>query len=261
MKKIATIKVSFGLLSFDVGVYGLRSRQDTLKFSGLSKCCRKPVGLKKYCKSCNTIGEWKTEFKGFKTGKDTYVELSVDELNTIAKLDSKIEILYFDKIGNIPINNLDKPYFLEGLNPISNKIYNILNDNLVELGKVAVCKCVMKGNEHFAILKHDRNGLAIQYLERTTNLVIDIPKVEYSKAEKEQFKDLINNNTKVFNFDELKNVYVDNVKELIENKANGKAIKVMSKVSKELDNTQLLDTLKQMNNKKVEVVEKVEIKK
>src|SRR3990167_5145457 len=223
MKALSSISVNFGLLNMPVKVYPMRNKEDTLSFSGLSNCCHFETGLKRYCKSCVKDLSWKTELKGYKISKNTYIELNKDELESIERLDNGIEILYFSKVADIPLPLLSNPYFLE---PTANyKLYFLLNSVFAELSIIAVCRAVMKGYEHFAVLRHSKKGLELQFIEKIKN----------------------------FDFSELKPIYINKVKELIQAKAEGREIKINPVETKELKEANLLNALNSMRKKKIKI--------
>jgi|SRR3990167_439869 len=251
MKALSSISVNFGLLNMPVKVYPMRNKEDTLSFSGLSNCCHFETGLKRYCKSCVKDLSWKTELKGYKISKNTYIELNKDELESIERLHNGIEILYFSKVADIPLPLLSNPYFLE---PTANyKLYFLLNSVFAELSIIAVCRAVMKGYEHFAVLRHSKKGLELQFIEKITDLTIDLKKAEYSKDEEKQLKEIIKENIKNFDFSELKPIYINKVKELIQAKAEGREIKINPVETKELKEANLLNALNSMRKKKIKI--------
>lgn len=251
MKALTSLNLSFGLLTLPLRIYPIRdSNADNIDFVGLSNCCHSVLKAKKFCSVCSKETSWRSDLKGYKIGKQ-YIELTKEELETIEKLENGIEILYFS-CGSLPLAIFDKPYFLE---PTANyKLYDLLNNLFAELNLVAVCRSVVKGNEHFAVLRHDKKGLILQYIERVTDLNIEYKKVDYSKAEYLQLKQIIEQNLKEFDFNELKNSYADKVKKLIEQKAEGKTIDITKIETKELQESNLLEQLKAMTKQKVEKV-------
>lgn len=255
MKSLSTLNLSFGLLNLSVKVYGMRSREDKLSFSSLSDCCKSATKLQRNCSVCGKDLAWKTDTKGFKIGKNSFVELSKTELETIGRVNNGIEILYFTKASNIPMAILDKPYFLEADdNVVANKLYSLFNEVFAEQNIYAICRTTIKGSEHFAILRHDKKGIIMQYLEKVSSLAIDMKSVEQNPNESEEFKKIIKANTKDFNFSELKPIYTEKVKELIEAKAEGREIVVKDINTAELNDNKLLDTLKVMSKEKIKEV-------
>ena len=259
MKALSSLKVSYKLLNLDVKIYTMRSRDDKISFSSLSSCCKSATKLKRNCDNCKKELAWRTDLKGYKIAKDSFVELTKAELDTIDKVDNGIEILYFVKVSDIPMTILDKPYFLEAQNSISNKLYNLFSEILSLKSLVAVCRTTIKGTEHFSIIRHDKKGLIMQYIEKTTDLMIDVKKLESNKDELEQMKEIIDDDVKEFDFDGLKPIYIEKVKQLIEQKADGKTIEVKSVNSETITDTKLIDTLALMKPKKKEIKLKKEI--
>ena len=252
MKALSEVKVSYGLLNLDVKVYPLRSKEDKISFNGLSECCKNITGLKRYCKSCLKELAWKQELKGFKVGKNEYIQLTKDELDTIEKLENGIQIIKFIKSDEIDLSILDKVYLLEAVNSISKKLYSLFNNLFAELSIYALCRTIIKGSEHFSILRHNKTGLIMQYIEKIDGLTIDT-KGTYLEAEYIQLKEIIKQSIGNFNFDELKPIYATKIKELIELKAQGKTIELKEITTERLD-TNLLATLKAMSKteKKIE---------
>lgn len=249
MKALSSINLSYGLLNIPIKVYPLRdSKSDSISFSSLSDCCKKETGLKRYCKNCLMALAWKTDLKGYKIGKE-FIELSKAELETIERLDNGIEIIYFIKNASLLSALLDKPYFLE---PTANfKLYSLFNSLFAQQNISAICRFVMKGNEHFGVLRHDKNGLLLQIIEKITDLTIEYKKADYSEAESKQLKEIIESNIKDFDFSLLKNLYVEKVKRLIEAKSEGKTIDITATTTERLEEANLLDTLKAMSKQKI----------
>ena len=252
VKALNTLKISYGLLNFDVRLYSLRDKSDSLSFTSLSDCCRKETGLKRYCKAClNANLSWKTDLKGYKISKDNYIELNKSELETIERLDNGIYILNFIKADSLKPECLDKPYLLEAdsKNKINSKLYSLFNEVLSELNLYAVVRAVIKGYEHFGILRHNKEGLILQLIERINSLTIENFAVT-DKNEVNAIKGLVQENIKEFDFDSLKPIYADKVRELITAKSEGRIIEVKAN-TEVLNDTHLLDVIKLMRAKKV----------
>ena len=249
VKSLTSINLSFGLLNIPIKVYPMRdSKSDSVDFVGLSNCCHSETGLKRYCKDCQNQLEWKTDLKGYKIGKE-YIQLTKAELETIERLDNGIEILHFAN-ANVPLVILDKPYLIE---PTSNyKLYNLFVNLFAELNIIAVCRNVVKGYEHFSILRHNKDYLELQHIERVSDLSISTKDIKFSTDEKKQLKAVIETNLKDFSFAELQPVYVSRVKELIEQKAQGNTIQIREPTAtSELQEKNLLDTLKLMSKQAI----------
>lgn len=250
MKALTSINLSFGLLNIPIKIYPLRdNKTDNVDFVGLSNCCKHETGLKRYCKSCDNPLEWKTDLKGYKISKNNYVLLTKEELESIEKLENGIEILYFVNADEVNLSCLDVPYLLEAEQKNNFiKLYSLFNAVLSEQNKYAVCRAVVKGKEHFAIIRHESFGLVLQHIERISEITIKPKTFEPIKAELEQIKLIVQSNTKEFDFGNLNPIYVTKVREVIESKAQGKPIEIKAVTAEEVEGN-LLDTLKQMSRK------------
>jgi len=255
MKALSSINLFYGLLNIPIKVYPMRdSKSDSVDFVGLSDCCKTETGLKRYCKGCISQLQWKTDLKGYKIGKE-YIQITKSELETIERLENGVEVLYFTSANEISLSILDKPYLIE---PTSNyKLYNLFVNLFAELNIIAVCRTVIKGNEHFSILRHNKDYLELQHIERVNDLAINTKDVKFSADEKKQMKAVIEINLKDFSFAELKPIYVSKVKELIEQKAQGNTIEIREPtIASELQEKNLLDTLKMMRKEKKMEIER-----
>lgn len=252
MKALSSINLSYGLLNIPIKVYPMRdSKSDSVNFVGLSECCQTELKAKKSCSACGKETKWVSDLKGYKIGKE-YIQLTKAELETIERLENGIEILYFANANEVPLSVLDKPYLIE---PTSNyKLYNLFVNLFAELNILAVCRNVIKGYEHFSVLRHNKDYLELQHIERVSDLSISTKDIKFSADEKKQMKAVIETNLKDFSFAELKPIYVSKVKELIEQKAQGNTIEIREPtITSELQEKNLLDTLKLMSKQKVEV--------
>tara|TARA_Y100000310_G_scaffold343921_1_gene453939 strand:- start:27 stop:812 length:786 start_codon:yes stop_codon:yes gene_type:complete len=258
MKSLAKLKVNYKLLNFDVNLYTERDRSEYIPFKTLSECCNHETGLKRYCKGCMKESSWKTGLKGFPLSKDKVIPITADELNSIEKGESKIEIRHFCKIGDIPYKVLDKPYFLEPIDTQSSKIYTLFNNSFAELGNVAICSIILRGSENFAIMRHTQKGLELQLIQKTTDLNIAIEEQKVSADEINLVKEMIKQNLKAFSFKEMDYTYLNEVKELIKAKQNGETIQIKSKTMPKKDN--LLDSLKSIVNEKKDKKDKKKVK-
>lgn len=252
MKALTSLNLSFGMLNMPVRVYSMRdTKADSISFASLSPCCHKETGLQRYCKDCQNKLAWKTDLKGYKIGKE-FVELTKDELATIERLDNGIEIIHYTDMSSIEQNFLDKPYFIEATGNF--KLYSLFSFLFAQNNICAVAKATMKGNEHFAVLRHDKRGLVLQFIEKVTDIDISVKKGSYSEQEEKMLNTLINGSMKEFDFSSLHNTYVEKVRHLIEQKADGKTIDITAKTSTEmLDESNLLETMKAMTKQKIEV--------
>ena len=98
--------------------------------------------------------------KGFKVDKDTYVEISKDELENIA-LDSTrtIEIDEFVPKSDIDPRYLIRPYYLIPDGKVGHDAYAVIRETIRSMDKVAIGRLVLTNREHIIALEPLKNGL------------------------------------------------------------------------------------------------------
>lgn len=98
--------------------------------------------------------------KGYKVDKDTYVEVSKDELENIA-LDSNrtIEIDEFVPKADIDPRYLIRPYYLVPDGKVGHDAYAVIRETIRDLGMVAIGRLVLTSREHIIALEPLHNGL------------------------------------------------------------------------------------------------------
>ena len=98
--------------------------------------------------------------KGFKVDKDTYVEVSKDELENIALESTRtIEIDEFVPKSDIDPRYLIRPYYLVPDGKIGHDAYAVIRETIRSMGKVAIGRLVLTNREHIIALEPLNNGL------------------------------------------------------------------------------------------------------
>ena len=98
--------------------------------------------------------------KGFKVDKDTYVEVSKDELENIALESTRtIEIDEFVPKSDIDPRYLIRPYYLVPDGKIGHDAYAVIRETIRSMNKVAIGRLVLTNREHIIALEPLNNGL------------------------------------------------------------------------------------------------------
>ena len=98
--------------------------------------------------------------KGFKVDKDTYVEVSKDELDNIALESTRtIEIDEFVPKSDIDPQYLIRPYYLVPDGKIGHDAYAVIRETIRSMNKVAIGRLVLTNREHIIALEPLNNGL------------------------------------------------------------------------------------------------------
>ena len=98
--------------------------------------------------------------KGFKVDKDTYVEVSKDELENIALESTRtIEIDEFVPKSDIDPRYLIRPYYLVPDGKVGHDAYAVIRETIRSMGKVAIGRLVLTNREHIIALEPLDNGI------------------------------------------------------------------------------------------------------
>lgn len=98
--------------------------------------------------------------KGYKVDKDTYVEVSKDELENIALESTRtIEIDEFVPKSDIDPRYLIRPYYLVPDGKIGHDAYAVIRETIRSMNKVAIGRLVLTNREHIIALEPLNNGL------------------------------------------------------------------------------------------------------
>ncbi|MFW6130415.1 MAG: Ku protein [Atribacterota bacterium] len=236
MRKMTSlpIRLNIGLpITLNVSVYSIKSSKNSMYLKPLTKCCKKPRQAKYVCSGCGK--EVGNDYnRGYKTGKDSYIEISEKELETLSDLDKGFDLIGFVDKDKVNLNALSTAYPLEAQD--NKDLYSLLYEALKETGKVMFGKFVLKGssnlnNQQFCIIRvsNRNNALVLQKLELTDE--ISLERKELSDSMKEQLKSIKkfiqSNSLKKLNVDDYELTKMNEVEKLIENKLSGKEIKVI----------------------------------
>ena len=98
MRSIYKTDMSFGQLDISISVYSAVESKTGL--NQISKCCGTRVSYKKICNGCNKELTQADLDKGYPLSKDDFVVIKNEELDTIFKEKSNINILGFCNISH-----------------------------------------------------------------------------------------------------------------------------------------------------------------
>jgi len=174
MRKTSTLALTFeGLpVNIPVGMYKAVSEKD-LAFKNLHIECGCPSSMKRYCKTCNPVGDGPelskdVLVKGFEISKGNFVKLEESDFAAVPiETLKEIHVLEFvsaDTEGLLPdASDIDPRYFEESYfvapEPASARIFSMMLQAADIKGAVAICKIVLREKEHMATLRPFKDGL------------------------------------------------------------------------------------------------------
>lgn len=155
--------ISFGLVHIPVSLVSATSSQG-VDFDWLDKRSMDPVGYKRINKTTGKEVTKENIVKGVAFEKGRYVVLSEDEIRSAhPKSTQTIEIIAFVDSDQIPLQNIDTPYFLAP-DKRGGKVYALLRETLKKTRKVALANVVLHTKQHLAALMPLESALVLVML-------------------------------------------------------------------------------------------------
>jgi DNA end-binding protein Ku len=225
--------IGFGMVTVPVKLYSAVDRK-TVRFHQLSGKSGVRVAQKRVDPSTGEEVPYAELVKGYELAPDRYVVIEPNELETLEPKKTKtIEIEEFVDLSQIDPVYYDHPYYLApgqgGAKP-----YRLLLEAMRETGKVAIARVVIRSKEQLVAVRPmgDVLGMATMLFadevlspERLDE-VADAAEVKTTKRELDIAKQLVDSLAGDFKPDAFQDTYREQVLELIERKAQGKAIAV-----------------------------------
>ncbi len=225
--------ISFGMVSVPVKLYSAVNRK-TVRFHQLSGATGVRVAQKRVDPSTGEEVPYEALVKGYEIAADRYVVIEPGELDALEPKKTKtIEIEDFVELSQIDPVFYDHPYYLAP-GPGGAKPYKLLLQAMRETGKVAIARVVIRSKEQLVAIRPmgDALGMATMLFadevippERLDE-VAEASEVKTTKRELDIAEQLVDSLSGNFKPDRYRDTYREQVLELIERKAQGKAIVV-----------------------------------
>src|SRR6202008_2967559 len=190
-RSIASLTVSFGLVSIPVKLYSATEASRAISFNFLHKNCGSRLKQQYLCLKEEVVVPREEIVKGYEFAKDQYVMFTPEELKALEEAGTHTaEITEF-----VPIEAVDPVYFDKAYYPApdkgGNKPYALLARALRESGRCALGRWAARGKQYIVMIrpieKDGSDGLVMQQLlyaaEVRSIQEIDIPKTEVKDAE------------------------------------------------------------------------------
>jgi len=216
-RSIASLTVSFGLVSIPVKLYSATEASRAISFNLLHKACGSRLRQQYFCVKEDVPVSRDDMVKGYEFAKDQYVIFSPQELKAMEEAGTHMaEITEFVPIDAIDPVYFDKAYYLApdkgGAKPFA-----LLGEALRESGRCAIGRWAARGKQYIVMIRPIEDGLVMQQLlyarEVRSIKDLEIPKTEVKPAELKLAKQLIEQQASDA-FDP--EVYKDDVSERIE---------------------------------------------
>jgi DNA end-binding protein Ku len=253
MRAIWSGSISFGLVNIPVKLFS-GSESNTLDLDMLRKSDLCPIKYLRVCKTDNKEVPYDEIVKGFEYSDGEYIVLTDKDFeNASLEKTHLIDILDFVDEKEIDTRYFEKPYYLEP-DKTGAKAYALLREALQRSGKVGIASYVLRNRGSLGVVKPLDDLLVLNEIrfkdEVRSAAQLKLPKGEgLREQEVELALSLIDQLTTKFDPAKYKDEYLDLLKKLIEEKAQGREPKAQPKAppaGKVIDMMELLkESLKQ----------------
>jgi DNA end-binding protein Ku len=186
-RSIASLTVSFGLVSIPVKLYSATEASRAISFNLLHKGCGSRLKQQYVCLKEEVVVPREDMVKGYEFAKDQYVLFSPEELKALEETGThSAEITEFVPITSIDPVYFDKAYYLApdkgGAKP-----YALFARALRESGRCALGRWAARGKQYIVMIRPVEDGLVMQQLlyagEVRSLKELEIPQTEVKEAE------------------------------------------------------------------------------
>jgi DNA end-binding protein Ku len=198
-RSIASLTVSFGLVSIPVRLFSATEASKQISFNLLHKGCGSRLKQQYLCLKEEIPVAREDMVKGFEFAKDQYVIFTPDELKAMEEAGTHMaEITEFVPLESVDPVYFDKAYYLApdkgGAKP-----YALLARALRESERCALGRWAARGKQYIVMIRAVEEGLVMQQLlyagEVRSIKEIEIPETEVKEAELKLAKQLIDAQT------------------------------------------------------------------
>jgi DNA end-binding protein Ku len=214
--------ISFGLVTIPVSLYPA-TRREELKFRLLRKSDQSPVNYKRVAEADNKEVPWDQVVKGYEYEKGKFAIIKDEDFARVdVEATQTVDIMNFVALDEVDPLLFYKPYYLEA-GKGGDKAYVLLRDALVESGKIAIAKVVIRTRQHLAAVKPQKKGLMLELMHFPEEL-LDASEFKepvekaVGKAEMQMAKQLIESMTSEWKPEQYTDEYHKALEKMIDEK-------------------------------------------
>jgi DNA end-binding protein Ku len=243
--------ISFGLVTIPVSLYPA-TRREELKFRLLRKSDQSPVNYKRVAEADDKEVPWGQIVKGYEYEKGKFVIIKDEDFARVdVEATQTVDIMNFVALDQVDPLLFYKPYYLEAAKG-GDKAYVLLRNALVESGKIAIAKVVIRTRQHLAAVKPQKKGLMLELMHFPEEL-LDASEFKepvekaVGKAEMQMAKQLIQSMTSEWHPEQYTDEYHKALEKMIDEKIEhgGEASPAPAKKKKPTNVVDLVSVLQQ----------------
>lgn len=214
--------ITFGLVTIPVALFPA-TRREELKFRLLRSSDQSPVNYKRVAEADGKEVPWDQIVKGYEYEKGKFIILKDEDFARVdVEATQTVDIMNFVSLDDVDPLLFYKPYYLEAAKG-GDKAYVLLRDALLDTGKIAIAKVVIRTRQHLGAVKPQKNGLMLELMHFPKEL-IDVSEFNapvekpIGKAEMQMAKQLIESMTTDWEPEQYNDEYHEALEKLIEEK-------------------------------------------
>ena len=236
MRTIWNGSISFGLVNIPVGLALAttpKARQSDVSFRTLHRECGTPIRQKRWCPVHEQEVGADEIVKGWEVAKGEFVMVEDADLEALAQNDDSraIDITRFVKLDEVDPVYLDRTYYLAPATAAAaRRPYVLLLEAMKESGMGAMGRFVLRGAEHFCLIRPKGDALALETLflaeDVRSQAEIDeaVAGTDVKDAELELADQVMQSLVAEFDPSELESEYRSNLRAMLEAKLDGQEI-------------------------------------
>ena len=228
-RSIASLTVSFGLVSIPVKLYSATEASRAISFNLLHKACGSRLKQQYICAKEEVLVPREDMVKGYEFAKDQYVIFTPDELKAMEEAGTHTaEITEFVPLEAVDPVYFDKAYYLApdkgGAKP-----YALLTSALRETKRCALGRWAARGKQYIVMIRPVEDGLVMQQLlyadEVRTIKELEIPQTDVKPAELKLAEQIIEaQSSDTFDPAAYKDDVAERIRTAVEKKVEGQEI-------------------------------------
>ena len=228
-RSIASLTVSFGLVSIPVRLFSATEASKAISFNMLHKTCGSRLKQQYLCLKEEVPVAREEMVKGYEFAKDQYVMFSPEELKAMEEVGTHMaEITEFVPLEAVDPDYFDKAYYLApdkgGAKP-----YALLAKALRESQRCALGRWAARGKQYIVMIRPVDDGLVMQQLlyagEVRSIKDIEIPPTEVKDNELKLAKQLIEaQSVEAFDPSQYTDTVAERIQAAIQQKIEGQEI-------------------------------------
>jgi DNA end-binding protein Ku len=198
-RSIASLTISFGMVSIPVKLYSATEASRAMSFNLLHKACGSRLKQQYFCVKEEVPVAREDMAKGYEFAKDQYVMFSPEELKALEEAGThSADITEFVPLKSVDPVYFDKAYYL-GPDKGGAKPYALLARALKETGRCAIGRWAARGKQYIVMIRPIDTGLVeglvmqqLLYAAEVRSMNdVDIAKTEVKPAELKLAQQLI----------------------------------------------------------------------